>query len=128
MLFRSELKRQADSVLGSDDVDLMSEYCGNRLRNVIYEPNPIMKKTIDELFFYAGYRSDRLGIPSHINRINFDYLECEPSLENVRSIPSDCLSELIKCFKTGVTYMHRNSMIGWDFDQSHENWERFIFD
>ena len=123
-----ELKRQADSVLGSDDVDLMSEYCGNRLRNVIYEPNPIMKKTIDELFFYAGYRSDRLGIPSHINRINFDYLECEPSLENVRSIPSDCLSELIKCFKTGVTYMHRNSMIGWDFDQSHENWERFIFD
>jgi len=123
-----ELKRQADSVAGSDDVDLMSEYCGNRLRNVVYEPNPVMKKAIDDLFFYAGYKSDRLGIPSHINRINFDYLECEPSLENVRSIPSDCLHELVNCFKTGVTYMHRNAMIGWDFDQSHENWERFIFD
>lgn len=123
-----ELKRQADSVAGSDDVDLMSEYCGNRLRNVIYEPNPIVKQALDDLFFYAGYRSDRMGLPNHINRINFDYLECEASLENVRSIPSDCLHELVNCFKTGVTYMHRNAMIGWDFDQSHENWERFIFD
>lgn len=123
-----EKKRQTDSVSGSDDVDLMTEYCGNRLRYASYEPNPTMKAMLNDLFFYCGYRSGRMGKPNHINRVNFDYLECDPQFENIRSIPSDCLEELAKCFKSGVTYLHQNAMIGYDFDQSHENWERFLFD
>lgn len=120
--------KQAISVAGSDDVDLMSEYSGNRMRFTIYEPNPVMKASLNDLFFYAGYRSDRMGIPNHINRVNFDYLECDASLESLRSIPNDCLTELINCFKSGVTYLHANAMIGYDFEQKYENWERFIFD
>ena len=123
-----EKKRQTDSVSGSDDVDLMSEYCGNRLRYASYEPNPTMKAMLNDLFFYCGYRSGRMGKPNHINRVNFDYLECDPQFENIRSIPSDCLEELAKCFKSGVTYLHQNAMIGYDFEQTHENWETFLFD
>ena len=123
-----ETKRQTDSVQGSDDVDLMTEYCGNRLRYSVYAPNPLMKSYLNDLFFYAGYRTNRMGIPLHINRINFDYLECEAQIESIRSIPSDCLAELINSFRSGVTYIHHNPSIGWDFEQTHENWERFIFD
>ena len=120
---------QRASVQGSDDVDLMTEYCGNRLRYTEYEPNPIMKSMVNDLFFYCGYRSDRMGLPNHSTRINFDYLEASVQFANIRSIPDDCLQELANCFRSGVTYLHYNGQItgGYDFDQSHENWEKFLF-
>lgn len=113
------------SVAGSDDVDLMSEYTENRLKYLLYEPTDVMKSMLDDLFFYAGYVSNRMGIPTHNNRVNFDYLECEPAIQAVASIPEDCLGELINCFKTGVTYLHKTNRESnkWDFAQKYENWE-----
>ena len=122
----TQARNQTDSVAGSDDVDLMTEYCGNRLRYIEYNPNPIMKSLLDDLFFYAGYRSDRMGLPNHHTRVHFDYLECEASLQSVRSIPGDCLTELVNSFKAGVTYIHYVYGVGWDFAQSKENWELSI--
>lgn len=122
----NQAKNQTDSVAGSDDVDLMTEYCGNRLRYIEYKPNPIMQSLLNNLFFYAGYRSDRMGLPNHHTRVHFDYLECEASLQSVRSIPSECLTELINSFKAGVTYIHYVSGVGWDLAQSKENWELSI--
>ena len=119
----TQARNQTDSVAGSDDVDLMTEYCGNRLRYIEYNPNPVMKSLLNDLFFYAGYRSDRMGLPNHNTRIHFDYLECEASLQSIRSIPAECLTELINSFKSGVTYIHYVSGVGWDFAQSKENWE-----
>lgn len=89
-----ETANQTTSVAGSDDVDLMSVYAGNRLKYLVYEPTPLMKSILFDLFFYAGYASGRMGIPTHNNRVNFDYLECEANLENEGSIPDDCLQEL----------------------------------
>lgn len=125
-----QAENEKASVQGADDVDLMTEYTGNRLRYIDYEPYPHMKNTLFNLFFYSGYRSDRMGLPNHNTRINFDYLECNPQFENIRSIPEDCLIELANCFKSGVTYLHYNNQItgNYDFDQSHENWERFLFE
>lgn len=122
----TQARNQTDSVAGSDDVDLMTEYCGNRLRYIEYNPNPVMKSLLNDLFFYAGYRSDRMGLPNHNTRIHFDYLECEASLESIRSIPDDCLKELVSSFKAGVTYIHYVSGVGWDMAQTKENWERSI--
>ena len=122
----TQARNQTDSVAGSDDVDLMTEYCGNRLRYIEYNPNPVMKSLLNDLFFYAGYRSDRMGLPNHHTRVHFDYLECEASLQSVRSIPGDCLTELVNSFKAGVTYIHHVSGVGWDFAQSKENWELSI--
>ena len=124
-----QTKNQAASVSGSDDVDLMTEYCGNRLLYMVYEPNPIMKALINDLFFYAGYRSDRMGLPNHNTRVNFDYLECEAQFENLGSIPSNCLEELVNAFKNGVTYLHKTTRSGlakWDFKQEYENWENSL--
>ena len=124
-----QAENQRASVQGSDDVDLMTSYTENRLKFLEYEPTPIVKKMVDNLFFYAGYRSGRIGLPNHETRLNFDYLEANVQFESIRSIPNDCLQELANCFKSGVTYLHYNSNItgGYDFEQSHENWERFLF-
>lgn len=122
----TQARNQTDSVACSDDVDLMTEYCGNRLRYIEYNPNPVMKSLLNDLFFYAGYRSDRMGLPNHSTRVHFDYLECEASLQSIRSIPDECLKELVNSFKAGVTYIHYVSGVGWDMAQSKENWENSI--
>ena len=123
-------QNEAIAVAGSDDVDLMSVYSENRLWYMVYTPNDIMKHLLRELFFYAGYNSGRMGIPNHNTRLNFDYLECDASFEKLASIPQDCLTELINCFKNGVTYIHKTSRTSnkWDFEQKYENWEKWLFD
>ena len=125
----TEAKNQTASVAGSDDVDLMSIYAENRLKYLVYEPNDIMKKMLFDLFYYAGYASNRLAIPNHNTRVNFDYLEADISIENVANIPDDCLEELTNAFKNGVTYIHKTTRPSnkWDFMQNYENWEKSLF-
>lgn len=126
---QAELKNQTASVAGSDDVDLMSIYAENRLKYLIYEPNEIMKNMLYDLFFYAGYASNRLGLPNHNTRYNFDYLEADAVLEKVANIPDDCLEELVNAFKNGVSYIHKTSRSGavkWDMKQEYENWEKVL--
>lgn len=126
----TQYQNQASSVAGSDDVDLMSEYCDNRLKYMVYEPTDNMKALLNDLFFYAGYSSNRMGIPTHNNRLNFDYLECEASIEAVASMPQECLTELITCFKNGVVYLHKTNRASdkWDFEQKYENWENSLLE
>ena len=122
----NQAANQTASVQGSDDVDLMSVYAQNRLKYFVYKPTAIMQSLINDLFFYAGYRSGRMGLPNHNTRVNFDYLECDPTFENLGSIPNDCLEQLVNAFKTGVTYLHetsRTTKTKWDFRQEYENWE-----
>lgn len=129
----TQAQNQTASVSGSDDVDLMSVYAENRLKYSEYEPRKEFEELLFKLFFYAGYRSDRMGLPNHNTRVSFDYLECDASLTGTSSIPSDCLEELINSFKNGVTYLHKrvdNEHVNpyWDFDQKYENWERIFFE
>lgn len=123
-----EAEMQTASVSGSDDVDLMSVYADNRLKYLIYEPNEIMKTMLYNLFFFAGYNSQRMGLPSHNTRLNFDYLECDAVINKVANIPDDCLTELVNAFKYGVTYIHKTNRTidKWDFDQKYENWEKIF--
>ena len=124
----TEMRNQTASVSGSDDVDLMSVYAQNRLKYLVYAPSDIMKNMIYNLFFFAGYASNRMGLPNHNTRLNFDYLECDAIIEKTANIPDDCLSELINCFKNGVTYIHKTNRASnkWDFAQQYENWEKSL--
>ena len=122
---------QTASVSGSDDVDLMSIYANNRLKLLYYQPNEVMTKMLFDLFYYAGYASNRIGKPAHNTRISFDYLECDAMIQRIKNIPDDCLEELINCFKNGVTYIHyvsdRPTGSQWDLEQKYENWETIFF-
>lgn len=124
----TEAKNQTASISSSDDVDLMSVYAENRLKYLVYEPNPTMKNMLYNLFFFAGYNTNRLGIPNHATRVNFDYLEADVVLEKIANIPDDCMQELINAFKNGVSYIHKTTRATkkWDFAQEFENWENSI--
>ena len=105
----------------------MSEYCDNRLKYFIYKPTDNMINLIYDLFFYAGYNSGRMGVPNHTTRVNFDYLECDASLESAgANIPQEILEEIKNSYKTGVTFIHRTSRDTdkWDIEQKYENWEK----
>lgn len=121
-------KLESASVEGSDDVDLMTEYSQNRIKYLEYKPTEVMRNLIFDLFFYAGYASGRMGLPNHTTRCNFDYLECDAVFEKISAIPDDCLSELINCFKHGVTYIHKTTRTSnkWDMEQKYENWENSL--
>ena len=122
---RRELQNQSSSVVGSDDVDLRSEYTENRFKYLVYEPTPVMKSLINDLFFYGGYATNKMAVPTHNNRVNFDFLQCNAEIEKIGNMSDECLSELINCFKTGVTYLHKTDRTSkkWDFAQEYENWE-----
>lgn len=122
---RRELQNQSSSVVGSDDVDLRSEYTENRFKYLVYTPTPVMTSLINDLFFYGGYSTNKMAVPTHNNRINFDFLQCNAEIEKVGNMPDECLTELINCFKTGVTYLHKTARTTkkWDFAQEYENWE-----
>lgn len=126
-----QTKNQAATVEGSNDVDLMSEYSGNRIKFLEYNPSNLMTNLLYNLFFYGGYNSGRMGLPNHNTRINFDYLECDASIEKLANIPDDILNELVNCFKNGVTYLHKTTRAGlaaWDFEQKYENYEKWFFE
>ena len=126
-----QAENQTASVRGSDDVDLMSVYAENRLKYLIYQPMPNMKSLLNDLFFYAGYNSGRMGVPNHNTRINFDYLECEAILEtNGGNIPQDIIDEIVNLYKTGVTFIHQTNRNTdkWDIEQKYENWERSLLE
>ena len=126
-----QAQNQTASVSGSDDVDLMSEYCGNRIKYYIYEPSTNMKNLLNDLFFYAGYNSGRMGVPNHNTRVNFDYLECDASLETAgANIPQEILDEIKNSYKTGVTFIHQTNRNTdkWDMEQKYENWERELLE
>ena len=126
-----QTKNQAATVEGSNDVDLMSEYSGNRIKFLEYNPSNLMTNLLYNLFFYGGYNSGRMGLPNHNTRVNFDYLECDASIEKLANIPDDILNELVNCFKNGVTYLHKTTRTGlaaWDFEQKYENYEKWFFE
>lgn len=126
-----QAENQTASVKGSDDVDLMSEYCGNKLQYMIYKPTPIMESMLNDLFYYAGYNSGRMGVPNHNTRCNFDYLECDAVLESAgANIPQEIIDEIKNCYKVGVTFIHKSSRTSnkWDIEQKYENWENSLLE
>ena len=127
----TQLKNQSASVQGSDDVDLMSEYSHhNKLWRAKYEVSDRMKKCLSDLFYYTGYNDDVNEIPNVSTRKWFNFLQCEPHFKYVNGITTECLDELIKKYKGGVTILHRNTINDsyvWDFEREKENWESFFF-
>ena len=115
------LKASCASVAGSDDVDLMSEYCENKLRIVISEPKEHIRNMIYDLFYYYGYQTKRFGIPDLNSRYWFNFIQCEPEFTWTH-IANDILESIKEKFKNGVTIFHYHDG-KYDVEQKYENWE-----
>lgn len=117
----ANLKASCASVAGSDDVDLMSEYCENKLRIVISEPKEHIRNMIYDLFYYYGYQTKRFGIPDLNSRYWFNFIQCEPEFTWTH-IANDILESIKEKFKNGVTIFHHHDG-KYDVEQKYENWE-----
>lgn len=122
------LKAQAISVEGSDDLDLLEYYSGNRAKLVLYKVSERVQTALNDLFYYTGYISDETKIPELDTRYWFNYLACELRIESTSSnIPDLCQDELKNLYSQGVIFLHKNNT-NWDFELSKENWETSIIE
>lgn len=117
-----QAKMQAVSVSGSDDVDLMEAYSGNRAKMCLYQVSPRVRKALLDLFYLYGYVADEYGVPETETRYWFDFLQGDMVIIPVEHIPQNIQNEIRNRYATGVTIFHRHT--GWDIEQTKENWER----
>ena len=117
------LKNQSVSVSGSDDLDLMKNYAGNKAKLCLYEPSPRMKHLIADLFYYFGYTTEELKKPVINTRSWFNFLQCELELANTgNNLTEEVIEDLKARFRSGITFFHKVNGT-WDLDQVKENWE-----
>lgn len=115
---------QATSVSGSDDLDLMIAYSGNRAKIVNYELSSRMKNSILDLFYYCGYNENSQKIPDLNTRLYFNYLSCDLEFmeDTTKNIPEIAITRIKELYKGGVTFLHKVNG-SWNFEQDKENFE-----
>lgn len=123
-----EKKAQASQVAGSDDLNLLNWYNGNKLHVVTYSVTDKMKQVLSDLFHYCGYARNMQGIPDFKSRYWFNYVQCNAVFKPSAStkVFANFQSDLKTRFSAGVTRYHRNDN-AYDWDQQYENWEVGFF-
>lgn len=116
-------KNTATSVSGSNDLDMINWYSGNKLLKTTYNISEQQKSNIFDLFYKTGYSCNEIGIPNVHSRYRFNFLQCTPDF-TTKSNPEwqEYLKDVIARFELGVTYFHTYS----DFEQQYENWESWL--
>ena len=127
---REEALNQGASVIGSDDIDLLSIYAENKVKYAIYQPSEVIKKLLFDLFYYTGYIANYQGTPDVTSRMWFNFLLCAPDYINLANISEEILNKITTKFNEGVTFLHNHVISGvktWQFEQTKENWESDLF-
>ena len=119
------LAAQSTAVSGSDDVDLLSYYNGNKLELKKYITEPQQREAIYKLLFYCGYSHKTSGIPDLNSRYWFNFIQCKPVFNEEGNTPyNDYIDDIKSRYETGITvYHHHPGVGGWDWNQQFENWE-----
>lgn len=121
---QANLAIQKASVSGSDDLNLMKYYSGNKL--VMYEFGPIdvVKNNICDMFYYTGYAVNKQEIPNMFSRSNFNFIQCDPifTTASTNKFIKPYLEDIKLRFNLGVTVYHNAD----DFDQVKENLEVWL--
>ena len=123
----AQYANQAMSVRGSDDVDLLNYYSGNKAKMMLYKPSGQMYEAIYNLLRLTGYACDEYTTPVFNSRIWYNYVQCEPVFNDENNtVYNNFLDDIKARFQVGVTVFHeRNSY--WDLNQDRENYERQLF-
>ena len=120
-----QLKNQANSVNGSDDIDLMENYANNKAKLCLYKVSERMRGLLADLFYYFGYTTDEIKIPQVNTRYWFNFLSCELEFTGLdKNISDSAKNDLVARFNAGATFLHHHEV--WDFEQVKENWETIL--
>lgn len=118
-----ELQQQATSVIGSDDLDLLSYYNDNRLKIITYKLRPEDEKMVADLFYYTGYRHAKLEKPNLESRYWFNFIQCSPVFNEEGDTPyNDYIDDVKARYEAGITVYHCHNGV-YDWNQELENWE-----
>ena len=126
----ASLAAQSSGVAGSDDVDLLSYYNGNRLQVIKYKTEELQEKALYNLFFYCGYKRDQMKIPDTNSRYWFNFVQCKPIFTEEGVTPyNDYIADVKSRYESGVTIYHHHPFgTQWDWQQQYENWENSVFE
>lgn len=119
---QDQLKLQATSVYGSDDVDIRSGYTNNRAKVILYQASPKMRQLLFDLFHYTGYIAGHMGVPDRTSRTRFNFVSAEIVFTRTPNIPDDIIDDIKQRYLQGITFLHHYNN-EWDFEQIYENWE-----
>lgn len=133
-----EAQRQATSVVGGDDVDLLDIYTdGNKAKYVTYRCSNNVKQAMADLFYYCGYNDDVREVPNLNTRLFFNFIQCEPVFnEENNTVYKEYLDDIKQRYREGVTVYHRASVyltpeasvitLKYDWNQEYENVEESL--
>ena len=123
----AQLKNQAVSVEGSDDIDLLEVYSNNKAKLCEWRCSDNMRKAIYDLFYYCGYASNEMKVPDLWTRMYFNFIQAELEINESNNLPDFVINDLVTRFKNGVTTLHMMKNLQdvkvWDWEQEFENWE-----
>ena len=121
---QANLAIQKASVSGSDDLDLMKYYSGNKLVMYEFGPTDVIKNNICDVFYYTGYAVNKQEMPNMFSRSNFNFIQCDPifTTASTNKFIKPYLEDIKLRFNLGVTVYHNAD----DFDQVKENLEVWL--
>ena len=77
-------------------------------------------------FRLTGYGCDEYQIPNFASRLYYNFVQCDPDIEESSWTGSKQFLDDIKArFKAGVTVFHRVNN-SYDFEQDKENFETWL--
>lgn len=126
---QTAIKNQATQVFGADDVDLMTEYCSNKLIYSVYEVSNMIFNQVFDLFYYFGYIDNVFQVPSPTTKSFFDFVQCDPVFEDSSTlgIREEEIDDIKLKFNEGVTFFHKftfNLSTYWDLQQIYANYDK----
>lgn len=122
-----QLQNQSTAVSGTEDIDILRAFSGNKAKLVLYEPSEIMKKALWDLFYYCGYATHEQKIPDITSRSNFNFVQGEVIIEDYNF--SDEFADEIKLrWKEGITFFHVMPNNFYDIKFEYENFETFLLE
>lgn len=121
------LENQAVNISGSDDIDILTAYSGNKCKVVYYEVSPLMKTALNNLFHYCGYSVETSGIPDETSRIWFNFVQADIEIARTNGIPAYALPEIKARYASGLTVLHQYNG-EFDPNQEKENYERSLIE
>lgn len=112
---------QGTSVQGSEDIDILTAFSGNKPKMVYYELSDIMKNAMWDLFHYCGYATHEQKIPNVNTRLYFNFVQGDIILKDF-TFNEVIANDITAKWKQGITFMHLVNST-YDFEQEYENFE-----
>ena len=116
-----QTQMQGTSVQGSEDIDILTAFSGNKAKIVEYELSDRMKQAMWDLFHYCGYATHEQKKPVIDTRLYFNFVQAEIVFEEF-NFNDEIAQDIRNKWNEGITFFHAVSG-SYDIDQQYENFE-----